>query len=543
MMENRIFATGLRLAAGFVAVAGVLLLSACGGGSGAPNNPYDPGTPAPAALTVLPTLSTAYQNLPITLTVSGGVPPYRAFSSNSTVLPVTQAVAGSSIVLIANAVATDTTVNITVQDSTGLSTIAQVLVKPAPLLPNLITITPNTDCPVGSVLAGNLCSGGTGTAVVVVTGPGGAGIPGRQVRFDVVSGNFGIQSNNPAQPLVQTLTVVTDANGQAIVGIAIPVNSPTQIGQLRATDITTGSQVTGQFTAQQVTDGSSILSVVPNGNTTFTGPLKGFCAVGGRVRHYIYGGTPPYSVRPTFPDVVIVTGDQPITGGVLVKTNGGFFDTVTNGLCFINLTFAITDATGRTIPASATPTVTNQEGSTDPTPTPAPPALQIAPTSVATNACTGKTFQFFATGGTPSYSAILTPNNGAITVNNSNGVVTVTGLADGSGTSTVTVTDQSNPGKTASATITCGAGATATLTIVRAGSGAAQTTVSSNVGAINCGSTCADSYPVGTPVILSAVTLGGSTFTGWSGGGCSGTGTCSLTLSANTTVTATTTTP
>ncbi len=36
---------------------------------------------------------------------------------------------------------------------------------------------------------------------------------------------------------------------------------------------------------------------------------------------------------------------------------------------------------------------------------------------------------------------------------------------------------------------------------------------------------------------------GGSTFTGWSGGGCSGTGTCQVTLNSDTTVTATFTDP
>ena len=40
-------------------------------------------------------------------------------------------------------------------------------------------------------------------------------------------------------------------------------------------------------------------------------------------------------------------------------------------------------------------------------------------------------------------------------------------------------------------------------------------------------------------VTLTASAAGGSTFNGWSGGGCSGTGTCSVTMSAATTVTAT----
>src|SRR5439155_9283102 len=46
-------------------------------------------------------------------------------------------------------------------------------------------------------------------------------------------------------------------------------------------------------------------------------------------------------------------------------------------------------------------------------------------------------------------------------------------------------------------------------------------------------------FASGTVVTLSASPAVGSALTGWSGGGCSGTGTCVVTLSAATTVTAT----
>ena len=46
------------------------------------------------------------------------------------------------------------------------------------------------------------------------------------------------------------------------------------------------------------------------------------------------------------------------------------FTTTTNGACFINLTYVITDATGRTIPGGAYPTVTNELGTAAPTPPP-----------------------------------------------------------------------------------------------------------------------------------------------------------------------------
>jgi len=60
------------------------------------------------------------------------------------------------------------------------------------------------------------------------------------------------------------------------------------------------------------------------------------------------------------------------------------------------------------------------------------------------------------------------------------------------------------------------------LTVTKAGSGA---------GTVTCnGTTCASSYSEGTGVTLEATPASGSTFAGWSGGGCSGTGSCVVTI-------------
>jgi Divergent InlB B-repeat domain len=58
-------------------------------------------------------------------------------------------------------------------------------------------------------------------------------------------------------------------------------------------------------------------------------------------------------------------------------------------------------------------------------------------------------------------------------------------------------------------------------------------------GLVTCNDTaCAASYPEGSKVSFAAVALAGSTFSGWSGGGCSGTGACKVTIKEDTTVAA-----
>jgi archaellum component FlaF (FlaF/FlaG flagellin family) len=74
------------------------------------------------------------------------------------------------------------------------------------------------------------------------------------------------------------------------------------------------------------------------------------------------------------------------------------------------------------------------------------------------------------------------------------------------------------------------------LSVSRAGTGSG--TVTSSPAGISCGAACSASFSSGTAVSLSAAAAAGSTFAGWSGGGCSGTGGCTVTLSAAQSVTA-----
>lgn len=77
----------------------------------------------------------------------------------------------------------------------------------------------------------------------------------------------------------------------------------------------------------------------------------------------------------------------------------------------------------------------------------------------------------------------------------------------------------------------------ATLFVTLGGNGAGK--VTSSPAGIDCGTTCQHTYSAGEMVALTATPATGSTFAGWSGGGCTGTGACSVSLTTAATVTAT----
>jgi hypothetical protein len=68
--------------------------------------------------------------------------------------------------------------------------------------------------------------------------------------------------------------------------------------------------------------------------------------------------------------------------------------------------------------------------------------------------------------------------------------------------------------------------------------GTGMGTVTSTPSGITCGTLCSAQYASGTIVLLTATPHPSSRFSGWSGGGCSGTSLCRVTVQAATTVTA-----
>ena len=90
----------------------------------------------------------------------------------------------------------------------------------------------------------------------------------------------------------------------------------------------------------------------------------------------------------------------------------------------------------------------------------------------------------------------------------------------------VTEPNETNNSKTQNITV---AAPSYALTVTKSGTGSG--TVTSSPTGINCGSTCSASFTSGTTVTLTASAASGSAFAGWSGA-CSGTGSCSVSMSA-----------
>ena len=107
------------------------------------------------------------------------------------------------------------------------------------------------------------------------------------------------------------------------------------------------------------------------------------------------------------------------------------------------------------------------------------------------------------------------------------------GSCTGSGACVVTM----DANKSVSAAFVATAPVQRALNLTRNGTGTG--TVTSTPAGIDCGTTCSANFDDGTSVQLAAAPAAGSTFAGWTGGGCSGTGGCTVTMDAAKNVTAT----
>lgn len=178
-----------------------------------------------------------------------------------------------------------------------------------------------------------------------------------------------------------------------------------------------------------------------------------------------------------------------------------------------------------------------------PAPAPTPTALTLNPTAVTAGTPSTATVTLSAAVPAGGISVTLSSSNSAVAT-----VLPTVSVAAGASSATFTVTTKpvvaaaaltisaTTGGVTKTAVLTVNPTPTYTLTVTKAGTGSG--TVSSTPAGISCGTDCTEPYNSGTLVNLTATAAAGSGFASWSGA-CTGTGACSVVISAAKSVTAT----
>ena len=410
MVSTKSFIKSLAAAALCAATA---LIAGCGGG-GATDPFAVPPTAVTPPLVVNPGALNAYPGVPVVLTISSGVGPFQVFSSDSTVLPVTQAVAGAAVTMVANAIdGLDRIVTVTVRDSAGQSTAVSITVKPSPLLGSLaITSVSNTQCPgltgntgTGSGTAAigpraSICTGETAVAQIVLRGANTSPVANRQIRFDVLQGAYNFALDQNGTTLVKAATILTDQNGSAIVTIRADATVATQIALIRATDTLSGNRVDTWFTIVQSTAGVASFQVSPV-KASITGYYVNTCGAGS-TSYQIYGGTAPYSVFANSVSTVVLEVGSTRGQTVVVPSSGGSFAAIALGSACTGTSttlFTITDATGRVITA----TFDSIAGTVALPVAPTPDTLIVTPPDAQIVCRAGAVVVFTLSGGTSPY--------------------------------------------------------------------------------------------------------------------------------------------
>lgn len=433
-----------------VALLAVLALVAGCGGGGA-KDPFAAGPSLPA-LIVNPGTLNAYAGIPVVVTISSGVGPFQVFTSDATVLPVTQVVAGAAITLVASNVDADKAVALTVRDAAGQSAVVAVTVKATPLI-SAMTVTPAnaSQCGAFGLTIGSvaICSGETATASLTLKGANTLPIPNRQVRFDVLQGPYSFALDQNATAFAKTLTVLTDQNGLAIVTLRSDAGVPTQASLIRGTDLISGNRVDASFTILQTTSGTPAYSVSPV-KASISGYYVNTCGAGS-TSYQIYGGTAPYTVFANSIANVILESGATRGQTVVVATSGGAFNAITlGGTCAGTSTtlFTITDASGRVITA----TFDNIAGTVAlPTP-PTPDTLVVTPPDAKIVCSPNAVVVFTVSGGTGPY-VVATDRPTGTTVSGGNVTLNATSTFVAGDVINIVVVDSKS--KTVSAKITC----------------------------------------------------------------------------------------
>lgn len=309
---------------------------------------------------------------------------------------------------------------------------------------------------------------------------------------DSPAGNAAWADGNPPRLVLRWHSDPAQGCFQTTTAVDCSVTSPQSVGILSTP--TTGTAATASLTLDPRTDCKTL--TVARGGTgtgTVTSTPAGISCGATCAFAWVSGTTVTLTATPT-------------AGHVFTGWSGGGCSGVST--CVVTLT-ANTPVTA-TFTADRTLTVTKSGAGTG--------SVTSNPAGIS---CGATCSASFANGSTVVLTA--TPTAGSLFAGWSGGG------CSGTGTCTVALASDT--------TVNAVFAVARTLTVNKAGAGSG--TVSSSPAGISCGATCAASFADGTSVTLTATPAAGSVLTGWSGGGCGGTGTCVLTLTGNTTVTAT----
>ena len=372
-----------RLAAHLLApFAALALLASCSGSVDAP-----PVTGSPTAITISPPEATLFSDLPTTFVITGGNGNYIITSSNQAVVPLAGTGTGNTLTIVPNAVAADTQVTLTVRDTgTAAAATATLTVKPR-TINNVVTITPSASQSAACGTA--VCSGGDAEVRVVLSQ---AGVPlvGRQVRFDVVSGDVRIITSaaGTAETLATTGTTTTDDTGTARMRIRVLADATSQTALLQVTDLTSG--FTQRSSVTIAPSSNAPLNAQPN-TIVFQGTTPQTCASGISADVIVFGGRPPYLISQPGSFTISPT---------IVTQSGGRFTVTANGQCSAGSQIAVVDGNGASVTVNASNTLSSVPA---PTP-PVVPDFSVAPTQVTLNSCSDVA-TVTAVGGTGGYFA------------------------------------------------------------------------------------------------------------------------------------------
>ena len=383
-----------------LAILSLVLVVSCGRGGVSGSSAIVSGP-----LAISPSSATVYSGLPTTFVITGGTGSYFVTSNDQSVIPNTGLFSASSFTVVPGPVLRDTPLTLTVTDTAANApAIATLTVKPR-TVGNTITITPSAS---QSAACGSAVCAGGDAEVKATLSVGGVPLVNREVRFQVISGDFRIITSAPGLPEVLSLegSTFTDDTGTARMRIRVLSDAGSQTALLQVTDVSTGFS---QRTSFNIAPSSNApLNAQPD-TIEFTGRDPNTCASGIEADVIVFGGRPPYQIS------------QPGSFGVsptVVANSGGRFTVRATGQCSNGSQIAVVDANGATVTVTAVNRLSEVPAPTPPTPT----AFSVSPTDVTLNTCqdvanvalVGGSGSYFAASGNSQVLASTSGNQGVI---------------------------------------------------------------------------------------------------------------------------------